>query len=153
MYTKDDCIEALQKARTELGETPGIRQYRELDISPSHYTIKRKFGSWNKAKEAAGLEKLEYGDRQPDRSGENNPRWNGGKTAYIEDLKKESSCKDCGESHKSCLEFHHTDPGEKMLSVSRMAVTAEYGIDDLKNEVSKCDLICRNCHAKRHYEG
>lgn len=30
-----------------------------------------------------------------------------------------------------------------------MAVT-DYGIEELKEEVQKCELICRNCHRGKH---
>ncbi len=59
--SEDDCLEALREARERLGETPSRAQYEALDRSPSATTIMRLFGSWNAAKEQAGLETLSQG--------------------------------------------------------------------------------------------
>lgn len=61
--TEEDCLEALHEARQRLGETPSRAQYEGLDLTPSATTIMRLFGSWNEAKERAGLELLTRGDR------------------------------------------------------------------------------------------
>ena len=38
-----------------------VKDYRNSDYSPSVKTLEKKFGSWNKAKEAAGLDIIEHG--------------------------------------------------------------------------------------------
>lgn len=55
--SKSECRQALWEAFEILGESPTASQYRNLDISPSVYTIQRVFGSWNEAKEYSELEK------------------------------------------------------------------------------------------------
>jgi hypothetical protein len=55
MITEEDCIAALQKASEILGHSPSRPEYSDLDISPHHDTIRRKCGSWNKAKKKANL--------------------------------------------------------------------------------------------------
>jgi len=56
-YTErqQDCIEALKKATEQIGESPTVQEYVELGLRPSQNTIKKAFGTWNAAKEAAGL--------------------------------------------------------------------------------------------------
>jgi len=54
-YSKDDCVEALQEAAELAGRDLTAGQYRDMDIGPSDRTITKRFGSWNAAKEAAGL--------------------------------------------------------------------------------------------------
>lgn len=59
-------------------------------------------------------------------------------------------CTDCGEMpHPACMEFHHLDPDQKDFDLSRVrqktALTAE-----VKQELDKCVLVCKNCHAIRH---
>ena len=49
------CIEALNEAADQVGDSPTVIEYRELDITPSQTTIKEAFGTWNTAKQAAGL--------------------------------------------------------------------------------------------------
>ena len=57
-------ISYLQDARDALGESPSISDYDELDPPMASRTIKDLFGSWNEAKEEAGLET--YPARAPD---------------------------------------------------------------------------------------
>lgn len=57
-------------------------------------------------------------------------------------------CKNCG--YNKCLqalEFHHRDPSEKELNISRIrSLNAQ-----TKQELDKCDLLCSNCHREVHY--
>ena len=57
-------------------------------------------------------------------------------------------CKNCG--YKTCysaLEFHHTDPDVKEASWGKMRL---WGWERIKNELSKCILLCSNCHREAH---
>lgn len=56
MITEEDCIAALREAAKILGHSPSRPEYSKLDISPHHGTIRRKCGSWNRAKEKANLD-------------------------------------------------------------------------------------------------
>lgn len=71
------------------------------------------------------------------------------KLEYLAQLKREGSCADCPESDPVVLDFHHIR-GVKVARLARMAKESEYTIDDLKQEVSKCVLVCANCHRRRH---
>lgn len=57
-YSEQDCIDALQQASEQLGSKSfSYPEYKTTKISPtSDDTFRRVFGSWNAAKEAAGLE-------------------------------------------------------------------------------------------------
>jgi len=59
--TESECLDALREAAEQLGESPTKPAYEELDITPSSTTITRIVGSWNEAKERAGLETYEPG--------------------------------------------------------------------------------------------
>ena len=60
---------------------------------------------------------------------------------------KGGKCKCCGfNQHYSALEFHHLDPNEKEFNLTR----TNYGWDKLVEEVSKCVLLCSNCHRMIH---
>ena len=45
------------------------------------------------------------------------------------------------------MEFHHRDSGEKTDNVSDMMRIVSQ--EEVIQEVSKCDVICRNCHRLR----
>lgn len=58
-------------------------------------------------------------------------------------------CSKCPEDHPSCLDFHHL--GDKELNIAEMANQGASKQRILK-EVSKCVVLCSNCHRKLHYE-
>jgi hypothetical protein len=55
-------------------------------------------------------------------------------------------CRRCGSSNIMALEFHHIDKNKEhdicSLNNNRWSI--------MKNEVKKCELLCRNCHFKTH---
>ena len=68
---------------------------------------------------------------------------------YVDDIKRDSCCKECGEDHPATLDFHHQD-GEKTGNVSDL-VKDEYSIERIQEEIDKCIILCSNCHRKHHY--
>lgn len=64
------CLNALQRAKDELGHSPSKAEYQELNITPSVSTIARVCGGWNAAKEKAGLEVYNAPKRLPQREPE-----------------------------------------------------------------------------------
>ena len=69
----------------------------------------------------------------------------------ILEYKSTLKCVKCGESHISCLDFHHVDRGEKEICIAE-AITNGWSIERIKKEIAKCIVVCRNCHAKIHWE-
>lgn len=62
--------------------------------------------------------------------------------------RKASGCIDCGEKRLPCLEFHHT--AGKDFTISH-AVRQRLSIARVEQELARCVLVCRNCHAWRHH--
>ena len=58
-------------------------------------------------------------------------------------------CTDCQESDHRCLDFHHLR--DKRFTVSYL-LTSGHSLDFLKEEIERCDIVCSNCHRKRHGE-
>jgi len=57
-------------------------------------------------------------------------------------------CKDCGLQDDPCVfDFHHTDPTQKELT---LASRGGRSFKSIKAELDKCELLCANCHRKRH---
>ena len=69
---------------------------------------------------------------------------------FLKELKEKSSCSKCDESHPATLDFHHLS--DKTMTVSQMSLNG-HSIESLKNEISKCEIICSNCHRKLHWSG
>ena len=60
-------------------------------------------------------------------------------------------CVDCGESDLRVLDFDHREGVSKHLEVMKLAHDG-YSIARVLAEIAKCDVRCRNCHAKVTYE-
>lgn len=74
-------------------------------------------------------------------------------------FKLESGCKICGyNKHPGALQFAHRDPATKYRTASGKPVEpsdmikgqhrSRYGEQTIWNEISKCDVLCANCHAE-----
>ena len=59
-------------------------------------------------------------------------------------------CQDCGYRFPDYMyEFHHRDPKEKEFSLGGKDLNRKW--EKVMIEASKCDMLCANCHKKRHY--
>jgi hypothetical protein len=70
--------------------------------------------------------------------------------SYIQNMKNQLRCVDCGQSHPATLHFHHRNAEDKVFNISD-AVYKGFGLDRIKKEMQKCIVLCANCHAKQHY--
>ncbi len=63
---------------------------------------------------------------------------------------KGGKCEECG--YNKCagaLHFHHCDPTLKEFSISSLR---SYTINDIiRIELDKCQVLCSNCHAEKHF--
>lgn len=59
-------------------------------------------------------------------------------------------CQVCGyDKHKRVLECHHLISEEKEYTIAKMR-TSRRNSDILRKELSKCALLCANCHREVH---
>lgn len=64
---------------------------------------------------------------------------------------KGGKCIDCGLVDNPCVyDFHHRDPTIKEFSLAQSSKLFNSKV--VKEELDKCDLLCANCHRKRHAE-
>jgi len=68
---------------------------------------------------------------------------------FLMDYLKKHPCISCGESDLRVLEFDHIDPTTKKESVSKMVSSKHYSIKRIEEEISKCQVLCANCHRKK----
>ncbi len=70
------------------------------------------------------------------------------KRAVINSL-KEMPCKDCGVIYPPyVMDFDHEDRKQKIDSVSHML---SHSLEVIMKEISKCDIVCANCHRVRTF--
>lgn len=68
----------------------------------------------------------------------------------INGIKQGSSCNDCGGTFPPyVMDFHHVD-SDKEFTVAR-AANVGYSWSRIQREISKCVLLCSNCHRIRHH--
>lgn len=60
-------------------------------------------------------------------------------------IKSKVGCLFCGEKCPICLDLHHVDDN-KEFTLSRCVCS----IEKIIKEVSKCEVLCSNCHRKVH---
>jgi 5-methylcytosine-specific restriction endonuclease McrA len=68
---------------------------------------------------------------------------------FIYKIKNRAECPVCGENNVWCLDFHHRNPAIKFFGIGE-AYKMRVSMFDLLMEILKCDLICSNCHRKKH---
>lgn len=57
-------------------------------------------------------------------------------------------CADCGlRDIPAIYDFHHRDPAQKLFRIGSGSCR---GLEKQKAEADKCDLLCANCHRRRH---
>lgn len=179
-YTEQDCIDSIQEAANELGESPSKRQYDDLDYSPHSSWIVRKIGSWNRAKELAGLEKLDNSSNNsnevesvPENIEMSQEEWeelSSGQRFYRRHPEKHKEWVkerekrvlnwfyEYKESFSCCECEEKRSPcldfhhqGEKNLNVSQMPYQG-YSKESIKQEIENCEVLCANCHRIKHSE-
>lgn len=69
---------------------------------------------------------------------------------FLLNYKSSLSCEKCGENHPSCLDFHHNN-GNKFMDISNMVIKC-YSLKKIEQEIKKCRVLCKNCHAKEHWK-
>ena len=67
---------------------------------------------------------------------------------WYREVKERLKCAACGCADKDSLHFHHRNREEKLFDISN-----EIGrrpLDEIKDEMRKCDVLCGPCHRKAH---
>jgi hypothetical protein len=148
-YTEGELIEALQEAARDVGEPLTKAMYNEWNDGnwPSvsgNSTFCRAFGSWNAAKEAAGLEPTPA--HRPATM----------KTDYKDldaRVKEDAVCQRCGEDGTDTrLEFHHVNEDRKRGTISQMVQEPMWSRALILDEMRWCAILCKSCHRKHHSE-
>lgn len=57
-------------------------------------------------------------------------------------------CIKCGLKDKVCLDFHHLN--DKINTIAQF-IRDGVAVEKLQLEISKCEVLCANCHKKEHY--
>jgi hypothetical protein len=66
----------------------------------------------------------------------------------LSEIKETSGCVDCGIKNHIILDFDHLH--DKKYNISRM-IHDGFSWAAIKKEISKCEVVCANCHRIRTY--
>ena len=102
-------------------------------LDPEYRVYRRKWYANNKKSEIAHVQRRKKRIK----------RW-------LWDYKKTLRCSICLESHPAIIDFHHRK-GKKEKSISQM-LTDGHSVNRIKQELTKCDTLCANCHRKTHFK-
>lgn len=70
---------------------------------------------------------------------------------FVLNIKKNGLCLKCGFSDYRALQFHHISKEDKQEAISNM-VKNGFSKEKILNEISKCILLCANCHQIEHFK-
>lgn len=71
---------------------------------------------------------------------------------WIENIKNHP-CMDCGKIYPAwVMDFDHKEGEIKVSSISAMITHNPANFERIKEEISKCDLVCANCHRQRTHD-
>lgn len=69
----------------------------------------------------------------------------------IRKIKESAPCKDCNKYYHYCqMDFDHIS--NKSNNISTMAGNDGRSWESIKKEISKCELVCSNCHRLRTFK-
>jgi hypothetical protein len=158
-YTEQDCIDAVRESAERLGYSPTIREYKQLDLSPSAGTIRNLVG-WDNAKELAGLDVRDSTKEypKPDHVDISDTKWDSLSTkakrkyrrrVFFAKDKVTKGCQECGYNERAvALDYHHTDSESKEMSVAER-ISRGHSKEKILEEVERCRVLCANCHRTR----
>ena len=69
---------------------------------------------------------------------------------FVEEYLSTHPCVDCGEDDIVVLEFDHLGKEPKKATISQLKFN-NYSIETIIKEIEKCEVVCANCHRRRHY--
>lgn len=164
VYTKQNCVDAVRDAASNLGQSPTYKEYEKFakgkDDFASAATIKNRFG-WDEVKSGAGLVSHANNDEtfeKPDVVDMSQDGWHNlapseqkrlRNKAYIARHKVERGCSECGyDDSFQALDAHHIEPDEKSAALSKMSRAR---ISEIDEELSKCEILCANCHRQKSF--
>lgn len=69
---------------------------------------------------------------------------------WYQELKSKTPCAKCGVQYPYyVMDYDHIDPNTKTTCIAKMMGHSKKAI---LNEITKCELLCANCHREKTYE-
>jgi 5-methylcytosine-specific restriction endonuclease McrA len=76
-------------------------------------------------------------------------KWQENARKCFREMKEEIGCQRCGYNrYGGALDFHHKKPSDKKMRITAQMFHTKH--KQTMQEVKKCIVLCRNCHAELH---
>ena len=129
-----------------------VVKYHFCHIRPDCPEKKREISVYNKKYYNKNKDKVKdqhnkYKSENKDKILEKYKKHHNKISQFVNDIKSKEVCKICHNSNPVVLVFHHRDPTQKDRNVPRLSTKKK-----VLKEVSKCDILCDNCHRILHAE-
>ena len=89
-----------------------------------------------------------YGEQYRERAKERRARLKRSNQIKLISYMRDKQCTDCGENNLIVLEFDHIPPHKKIFGIAR-AINDGVPWEQIEQEITKCEVVCSNCHKKR----
>lgn len=120
-------------------------------VSEFHTNTSRKDGMQGACIECNRLRNKEYYRQNKDRARERRTRATEKLKNEIRFLKETNPCTDCSNYYPYyVMDFDHLDGASKIDSIAKL--TGDGSREQVFKEMSKCELVCANCHRVRTHK-
>ena len=147
VQTKEEIRVCRQKYREENPEKVKAqnRRYSKKYRETNPEKRKKQHKRWREDNpENIKIRNKKYREENPEKVKINKKKCHEKLLEFIRRYKKYCGCKNCGEKDPLILSVHHRNKKNKK-KIDRI-----YNRKELKEELKKCDILCRNCHMKLH---
>ena len=134
-YDKKDCLLAIKQASEDVDGPLTTEEYQKRADGPGHWVINDRFGSWNKAKEAAGVELWDPRKGLPADYGYFS-QVTTAEQAYWVGFIYGDGCIAPNGNGNPCLSFCLNERDRHILEEFRDTINAEHSISESGDEVS-----------------
>lgn len=133
--TARQCLDAIQEASKAVNGPLTKTEYRRVSDGPGHWTINDRFGSWNKAKEKAGVEVVNPRKGLPANYGYFSEVTTTEQAYWVGFIYGDGCIAPNGSGHPT-LCFNLNERDRHILEDFRDAINAEHSISESGDEVS-----------------
>lgn len=132
----------MSKQCSKCGKVKSLNEFRKQSRNKDWYN--------NICKDCCKIaDKLYYKNKDRKRVNDNAKSLRSSRRMLINDIKKHNTCSCCGNDDARALDLHHIIPSEKTIAISD-ALSKWYWLEAILDEVKKCCVLCKNCHAIYH---
>lgn len=123
---------------------------KDKDLSRFHKESRKKSGYATACKSCKKeIDKASYERRKDKIAKQKKQKINEFREEY-KTLKDGKCCAKCGETKPYMLDFHHRDGEDKSFNIGEQAWRT-LSIENVKDEINKCEILCSNHHREFHY--